>query len=271
MFKVLVVEDESLVRRALVSLTPWQDLGFEFCAEAENGSAALSLFMQHQPQVIITDIRMPVMDGLDFIQKVFDYVQKEACPEPEVIILTGYSEFEYARKALMLGVHEYVLKPVEEEILYDSLERAKQRLLDRQKEKERVQISLFEKIQSADSDDTGIAFNYVKESIALIENHYVLGITIEEAAQKLGISSGHLSRLFKQSTKLTFNEYVRNVRIEKAIALLKDQSIKIYEIADLVGYLDVKYFTQTFKKITGLTPSEYRYRFFQASQAIDTE
>jgi two-component system response regulator YesN len=164
-----------------------------------------------------------------------------------------------------------VLKPVEEEILYDSLERAKQRLLERQKEKERVQISLFEKIQSADSDDTGIAFNYVKESIALIENYYVLGITIEEAAQKLGISSGHLSRLFKQSTKLTFNEYVRNVRIEKAIALLKDQSIKIYEIADLVGYLDVKYFTQTFKKITGLTPSEYRYRFFQASQAIDTE
>lgn len=269
LLKVLLVEDEDLVRKALIQLTPWNDLGFELCGEAENGLIALNLFKELKPEIIISDIRMPVMDGIDFVKKAYEYVTKtkELCPE--FIILSGYSEFEYARRALMVGVQEYLLKPVDEEELYEALERAKKRYLGLKQEKEEREALLFEKIQQGADDEK--ALDYVEKAIVLIHEKYVLGITIEEAAKNLGLSAGHLSRLFKQRTKKTFNEYLRQIRIEKAISLLKNQNLKVYEIADLVGYLDEKYFTQTFKKLTGFTPSEYRCRFFQGNRAIEKE
>ena len=107
-------------------------------------------------------------------------------------------------------------------------------------------------------EQKGANARYVSQAIELITARYIGGITIEEAAEKLNISASYLSRLFKQETGYTFVDYLTYYRIKRAVELLKDPSVKVYEVADLVGYSDARYFSQIFRKLTGVTPKEFR-------------
>lgn len=110
--RVMVVEDEPMIRRGIIQVLPWNELDCEIVAEAENGMDGLEKARQFEPGLVISDIKMPKMDGLTMIEKL-----KKQNPQMEVILLTGFQEFEYAKKAIMYGVSDYVLKPVDQEEL----------------------------------------------------------------------------------------------------------------------------------------------------------
>ena len=261
MLKVIVLEDEPNLRKELVLFTPWQELGFLLAGEGENGKEGLDLIQKYNPDIVLTDIRMPEMDGLQMIQK----VQETMNSEPQWIIISGYTEFEYARKAMQLGVQEYLLKPVENQALEEALIKAKEAVYAKN------QQTKLNKIVDAQNQQALAFFrtygsnlqgkktvDYVKKAVEIIQERYIQGITIEETAEILKISTGYLSRLFRQETGYTFMDYLMYTRVTEAAKLLTKADSKIYEVADMVGYTDARYFSQVFKRVTGLTPREFK-------------
>ena len=115
MYKVLIVEDEDIIRKGLMFMVNWQQAGCVVAGEAADGLEGLEKIRETRPDIVIVDINMPVMDGLEMLEKSIQEYGYDA------IIVSGYSEFEYARKAITLGVTEYLLKPVNFNELYDAL------------------------------------------------------------------------------------------------------------------------------------------------------
>ena len=116
MLKVMIVDDEYYFREALKVSLDWEELGFTICAEAKNGNDALLKADELSPDIVLVDINMPVMDGLEFVKEI-----KNKGLDCKIVILTGHSEFQYAKQAVQLGVHNYLLKPVNEKELMESL------------------------------------------------------------------------------------------------------------------------------------------------------
>ncbi len=249
--KVLIVDDEKYVRSGIKNETDWGLIGCEVVGEAADGSAALELAMELKPDLVISDIKMPVMDGIAFTGKLL-----EKRPATKVIFLTAFSDFEYARQAVRLGVSDYLLKPFKD----GELEASIQRLLHLHpnapaslKDAEEEMIPLINKNE--------ISNRYIIEAIDYIEKHYPEeDFSVGKMAEALGVSDGHLSRLFKSETDMGINNYLTRYRIRKAMDHLKDVQVKVYEVAEKVGYQDIAYFSNTFKKLTGRTPSDYQLK-----------
>ncbi|WP_337405120.1 response regulator, partial [Suilimivivens sp.] len=126
MWKVMIVDDEKLICRLVKALVKWDELGMESVATADNALEALELLEEVRPDILITDIRMPGMDGLELIREV-----KKHCPEIEIIIISGYAHFEYAKNAIALGVGNYILKPINQEELNKTLLKIGERLKEK--------------------------------------------------------------------------------------------------------------------------------------------
>lgn len=255
MVKAIVLEDEPAVRRELTLLTPWDELGIVFSGEASNGIEGLELAERILPDMVLTDIRMPGMDGLAFAAEWDNRCREAGRQCCEFIIISGFSEFEYARTAMRIGISEYLLKPVEEADLRAALVRVRDRVIAHS-ERNRTERMFFSEYES--TGDRNPYAHHVEGAVRLIHERFISGLSVEEAATALGISAGHLSRIFRQETGYTFVDYLMYVRVKRAAELLRDPSVKIYEVADLVGYSDVRYFGQVFRKVTGLTPREFR-------------
>ncbi len=271
MLKCLVLEDEPLVRKELVLLTPWQSLSLVCSGDAGDGIEGLELADRIEPDIILTDIRMPGMDGLAFIEECNARRLRAGQPLPEYVIISGYSEFEYARSAIRLGVGEYLLKPVDEGELADALRRSAFRFAERLAGRASAQGG--ERVVFAEYGQPGPGGRdgYVEGALRLISERFIGGITIEDAAEVLGVSAGHLSRLFRQETGYTFGDYLMNVRVKRAMELLRDPVIRVYEVSDLVGYADSRYFSQVFRRVTGMNPREYRDSIIRVPPAISQE
>lgn len=123
MLRVFLVEDESIIRETLRDTVPWGQYGYTFAGEAGDGEMALPLIRQVKPDVLITDIRMPFMDGLALSELV-----RREYPEMKIIIISGYDDFEYARQAISIGVDQYLLKPITKKALLDVLEELKEKI-----------------------------------------------------------------------------------------------------------------------------------------------
>jgi two-component system response regulator YesN len=387
-YKVLIADDEEIIRSGLRSLVE-TDEDFMVVAMAEDGEVALNLAREYKPDLILADINMPFMNGLDFVEELL-----KDLPGVTVVIVTGYDDFTYVRKALQLGAKDYILKPIMEEPFYELLNKMKRVIASKfesgkyikwakgQIEKNRLalidkfmnewiytnpdEIEVREKMQylginlpesfmltlinmkesidsklseellnfaakniaeeviesailsftsrkgvlavlSADIEDDKIAeltdklketferilnvraeiawergrsfyemsevflnlenslrerteySTIVKESIALIEREYMeKELSLQSASDYLHISPQYLSRLFKAETGETFGSFLADFRAKKAIILLKDQELKIYEIAERCGYATQHYFSNAFKKETGMSPMDYR-------------
>jgi two-component system response regulator YesN len=117
--KAILVDDEVFARKGLIGLIPWAKLGYEIVAEAEDGEDAFALIGELRPDVVITDVRMPVLDGLQLIQKVREHGDKTT----KFIIISGYGDFKYAQQAVRFGVEDYLLKPIDEDELIETLTR----------------------------------------------------------------------------------------------------------------------------------------------------
>ncbi|NGM82061.1 response regulator [Paenibacillus sp. 7124] len=257
MFKVLLVEDEEMIRKGLRYTFDWLAAGCIVIGEAENGEAGLEQIRALKPDIVIVDVNMPLMNGISMIEQ---SVQEAVC---SYIILSGYDEFGLARQAIRLGVTEYLVKPLEQEQLLGALERAKQ------------QVELKKKydalIQAASESEEEIyaslmklpvgSSHYVSKMIEYVREHYADKISINDLVDRLGISAAYLNRKFKSETTYTFNDFLNRYRIQRAMDKLKSGEGKIYTIASDVGFRDYKYFIAIFKKYANCTPGQYQEQF----------
>ncbi|MCL6459817.1 MAG: response regulator [Gorillibacterium sp.] len=267
MFKLLIAEDVKTVRETLVHAIPWQKLGITLLGAVENGEEVLAWLDREEADLVLTDIGMPKMNGLELIE-----VLRVRKPEIRCIILSGLSEFEHARQAIKLQVLEYILKPIDPNEIEKVLSHA---VIELQREREeRRSLALVEQATKAKLPNlsevlpTGgwqenlkkkklveQVIQYVKEEFTRRE------LSLADVAASVGLSDKYLNLLFKEMTGQTINQSIIRLRMEEAARLLQDPLIKIYEICDQIGYVDQDHFRESFKKQFGLTPTEYRNRF----------
>ena len=248
MLKVLVVEDEELIRKGIVLAVDWAALDCVVVGEASNGEEALEAVERYHPSLIITDLKMPRMDGIEMLRRL-----REMGNHAYVIILTAYDSFSYAQSALRLGAVDFLLKPFHDGELEEAVTNLRRRMEAAPKESPQAQPAPMAGLKKGDKS------KYVMEAMSYIGGHYNdPNITVGTIAQSLGISEGHLSHLFKKETDYTLLNYLTRYRIHKSMELLRDCRRKIYEVAEQVGYKDITYFSATFKKVVGMSPSEYQ-------------
>lgn len=410
--KVLVAEDDFIVRQGIIQSLDWEAYGLTICAAVGNGEQGMKSAEECNPDIIITDIRMPIMDGLKFAEEM-----KALRPSVRIIILSGYDDFEYAKKAIHIGIYEYLLKPIDAEELLkcvcklrDEIEREREikklqedreellkenrpqiyeRLMKQvilpsfKKDKKELLEKLyqvgalfhgpkykavlleFQKIPLSDEGEgeeekSGfwervgriiseefsdgyetemfrasnfryvIILNYAaaseisEESCCLraaeklsgemgvrcaisrgsekdnmeeiylsyqdavkslreekekysvviigamefIERHYAEEISAKRIADELFITPNYFSRIFKTAVGMNFTDYLNEFRVRKAKILLSDMKYKVYQVAEMAGYQNYKYFNKVFKKYTGYSPKEYRNQFGKEQQTI---
>ena len=245
MYRVVLVDDERLIIRGLSTVVPWAELGCEVVGTAYDGNDGLELIRRIRPDIVLTDIRMPNMDGLTMLAAI-----RSEFPEIQMSVLTAYREFDYARQAITLGVCRYLLKPSNLEELKDAVRQMAARLDAAAKPAE----------ESGEDETVREAGNYlVKAALAYIREHCTeQHLSLGEVAEHVYVSQWHLSKLLNRETGQSFFDLLSGMRISRAKELLADPAIRIHEIAEKTGFSDVAHFSRSFKKITGCTPGEYR-------------
>lgn len=253
MHKVLIVEDEDIMRKGLMFMAKWQEVDCIVVGEAVNGQDGLEKIKIYQPDIVIVDINMPVMDGLEMLEKSIQEYGYDA------IIVSGYGEFEYARKGINLGVTEYLLKPIDYPKLYEAIRKIQVKRNANTNIKNAIrQIDVEKKkygILEYEERKTGN--RYVDLMIEIIHDKYSTRLTLNDISEQCQMSCTYLNVKFKDETGYTFNDYLNRYRIQKAVDLLRENQYKIYEIAEMVGFSDYKYFIKVFKKYIGCSPARF--------------
>ncbi|MCR1898462.1 response regulator [Irregularibacter muris] len=384
MIRVIIADDENRICKLIMKLIQWDEIGMIIVGTASNGVEALELIEKEKPDIAITDIRMPGYDGLQMIEKA-----KAINKDLEFIIISGYGQFEYAKKAIEYGVKDYLLKPINQEELLQALHKVKEDITKKRGQvalKEQYESSLnlrgknvrtsflnnaiesngkdstvnsleeicfdfskkfihrverldkegikkeilhlqgeisqsdiereecrslmheiariyyltmkSNKIEAGDTPEESkileeaidnsqsiedlfhVLIDHIDTSLTLlldkdragnlrqinqakkyIEENYMKNITLEDLGTHIGFNPSYFSSLFKKETGTSFIEYLSQIRMEKAKELLRESDLRIQDICLMVGYNDVKYFSKSFMKYTGLKPNEYRKIF----------
>ena len=243
MYKVLAADDEAYMQEALRELIRWDRLGCELLDVFGNGKELIGQMQEGAPDIVITDIRMPVADGLEVCKYVY-----ERCPETQVIILSAYSDFDYARAALRYSACDYVLKVSVLEELPRALKKAIENLERQGKELSGGQGD--ERWEDTDS--------LYGQMVHYVELNYLRKITLDEIAEYLHANRSYLSRLYKSRSGVNLFDDILRRRVEKAKEYMEYTDRKLYEIAVEVGFEDAGYFSKVFQKYTGMSPKEYR-------------
>lgn len=287
-YKIFIIDDEPMIIKGLQKLVPWEEIQCEVCGSAKNGEEGFQEITKLQPDIVISDIRMPKLSGLQMIDQL-----REVKEDMKFIILTGYRDFDYARKALELGVVKYLLKPTNIEDIKSAVLEAMMMLDEERSKVEDIQL-LREKIKSFKQSDVQIK-ELVKEqsggvnsstsdmieknqvgnnekeedgehkirylavqAIDFMKDHYQEKLDLQTVADNLFISTWYLCKVLKKEVDNSFVQLLNEIRISEAKRLLVETNYKIYEICEKVGYTDTPYFTKTFKKHIGMTPNQYR-------------
>lgn len=245
LFELMIVDDEEIVRNGLIKAVDWGSLGFYVKRTAENGLIALKMIKASPPHVILTDVRMPEMDGLELLKSV-----NQLYPKIRVVMLSAYDDFKYAQNAMKYDAKGYLLKPLEEQELTETFSK-----LFKELELNSENGSLVTKDDTIESDDSS---DLILKAKKYVYEHYVEKITLEMVSEFLHITPAYFSVLFKKITGQSFIDFVTHVKIEKSKEMLMNSIFRIREIALKVGYDDYTYFCKVFKKKESITPLEFR-------------
>jgi two-component system response regulator YesN len=237
-YNILIVDDESTTREALSCYIPWNSINCRVLGTAKNGREAVDIIKKGGVDVVITDIKMPLMSGIELANFVNEYDSRI-----KVIILTGYAEFEFAQAAIRSNVADYILKPISSEKVLGAVERV-------------TALSESERHQS----ETEKHNPTVGKALAFIKLHFQENLSLEDIAAKAATVPTNLSRLFNKEMHTGIPDYINSLRVEDAKKLMQNGNMAIYEIAEAEGYSDTAYFSKIFKKFTGQNPREWRNR-----------
>lgn len=254
MLRILIAEDEDIIRKGLVYTVDWLSMDCVVVAEAANGREGLEKILEYRPDVVIADICMPYLDGIEMIRQASESVKFVS------ILLTSYAEFDYARRAIDARVRKYLLKPVDEEKLAQLMEKiageiAAGRQAEHRKsqaEPEGVLLNL-EDYMDLDRSENG----YVSQALERIRTGYAGKLSVESISEELGVSASYLSRKFKEVTGQTFLDFLNRYRVQQAAALLGTGKYRISEISEATGFSDYKHFCAVFKKYTSKSPTKF--------------
>ena len=239
MYSIMIVEDEYLVRQGISSLVDFKKFNMQVIGEAENGLEAWEKIQAECPDIVLTDINMPQMNGIKLAQ-----LAREQYPQLHIIFLTGYDDFDYALSAVKLGADDYLLKPFSREDVEAMLIKVKEKL-----DKEKKQQQVHELVEKAEFSDLEQA---IHDRLADTE------LSLKSLSFQLGFNSSYLSVLIKKELGLPFQDYLIQERMKRAKLLLLTTDLKVYEIAEQVGFEDMNYFSQRFKQIVGVTPRQFK-------------
>jgi len=397
MWKLVVADDEPKIRRGIESILDWHELNVDIVGEAEDGEIALEVIKEKKPHIILLDINMPFLNGLNLLQKLKDINNKSI-----VIIISGYDDFSYAQRALQFDVFDYILKPVNKKSMEEIIRKAIYKLNEIKKENNYVEwinkqltenmdalkktffsewlnnklsdeevleemeffnidfgknigitvVKLVDKLNIEiidkkwntellkfaisnllndkfkqsnskfifDDDKKNIIvvnkiddmskwitvgneleveiYKYLKCNVIIEqanvssgilkikdvylkivnsvnekkkcspmvllaikyigENYYLNDLNINDISDKLEVTSSYLSKLLKKETGVSFIDYLTNIRVKKAMYIMEDPTVKIYDVAELVGYSNQHYFCRAFKRVVGFSPTEYK-------------
>lgn len=232
MIKVLLVEDEINTRNLMKIIVNWEEYHMKITGEASNGREALFCMEKEVPDLVVTDIRMPIMDGIALAEEIM-----KRFPAVKVIIVTAYDDFTYAQKALRAGALDFILKPLKRQEVKDALLRVG-RQFEGDKEENR---DVMEQIR-----------DYLEENYA----DSTLSLSI--VAEKFYLNPSYLSRTFRKRMDITLVEYLNKVRIRHACDYLRTGDWKGYEVAERVGIPNPDYFGRCFRKYMGMSVNDYR-------------
>lgn len=256
MYRLLIVDDEEEIREGLASYFPWEEVGFRVVATAANGQEAFQTILHGGIDVALTDVRMPVMTGIELAQAVFRQRLRVT-----VVFLSAFRDFEYAQKAIQFGVKRYVLKPTDyREITSVFLE---------------IKQDLDKGVSPDGEENSGVAPHakplrteaVVNAVRAYVQRDYSRA-TLEGAAGVAHLNAFYLSRLFKRATGEPFNEFLMRVKMQKAAELLQDIGYTTHQVSEMVGYSSPKNFSRSFKRHFGVSPREYKRS--SASESAET-
>lgn len=246
MLKIVIVEDEEIIRRGLICTIDWLSMGAAVVGDAPDGLAALTVIKNTNPDVVLTDIKMPKMGGLELARKLQAENRKI-----QIVLLTSYADFSYAQEAVRLGVKDYLLKPIDEQELATTLARLSP--LTDEVAKDKINIAkLNELLPTYKSGNP-----YVRQVLADIKRGYQNKISLEEIAAREQVSVSYLSRKLKEETGHTFGTILTQFRLQKSIELLGTGKWRVYEVAEKCGFSDYKNFCQVFKKYLATSPRAF--------------
>jgi two-component system response regulator YesN len=248
MYKLLIVEDDYQIRMGLSTYFPWTDIGFEMVGSFENGRLALDYITINHVDIILSDIRMPVMNGIELAAELDRRHSKIV-----IVFLSAYEDFTYAQQALNLGVKNYIVKSTKFDDLVIVFRKIK-------KELDAKSIDPFINIQAQQSLNADLRQEdplKIKRIKTFIEENY-LDVSLVSTADEIKMNQNYLSRFFKEKTGVNFIDYVMEVKMKKAAELLVQQDYKLYQISEMVGYSNVKNFSRAFKNYFHVSPGEYK-------------
>ncbi|MBT2289692.1 helix-turn-helix domain-containing protein [Paenibacillus albidus] len=254
MYSVYLVEDEIFAKDMVKHLIAWEKYGFTISGEFANGAEAEKAMDKQLPDIVITDIVMPVLDGVELLRR-----SREAGWDSQFIMLTCMSEFTYAQQALELGAIGYVLKlSLRPERLIALLDKARAELEQRDKWRKLSTISDTALLAADRTAGGRTGHPQIDRIVDYISEHYRRDLTLGELARLVNMEQTYVSNLFKKKTGLTLTNFTQKVRIEAAVHQLLHTSLPVSAIAFECGFSNDNYFNKVFKRWTGKTPSDFR-------------
>lgn len=242
-YTVAIIEDEKITLDELLLTIPWQEIGLEVIGTASDGIKGEELITREAPDIVLTDIRLPGQDGLSMLSK---------SSAEYAIILSGHTDFAYTKRAIQLGVVNYLEKPVDDDELIDTLKKIVSELSENNKV-----------IHDQDNPKkiklpTEVGNHLIALALEYIESNYNKPIGLTEISEYTRTSENHLSTLFREVTGINFLQYLNSYRINKAIDLLMNDNMNISEVAECCGFPTPSYFTKIFKRLVGIAPRQFR-------------
>lgn len=245
-YRVIVAEDENLIAKNIARHIEAENQTFKVIGMYSNGEDAFNAVKEQLPDVVFTDISMPVMTGLELAAKIHESFSHIKC-----VILTGYADFEYAKEALHYDVEDYLLKPLN----MDELRKVLKNL--------ELSLPAIKGVLSSDTKGDLSDSNYSAEEIVIlvkeyVQKNYAKELDLNSIADALGFSSSYLTKVFNKVEQTTPSKYIRNYRMGIAKQFLLDKDMTIAQVAECVGYNDPFHFSKSFKQTYGVSPTEVR-------------
>ncbi|OQB25140.1 MAG: putative response regulatory protein [Firmicutes bacterium ADurb.Bin182] len=252
MYKVVIIDDEEIIVQGLMRVIDWERFNCRVVAAAYDADSGTQAILRHMPDILLTDIKMPGMNGLAMLAGV-----KSEFPNMQVTVLTGYRDFSFAQEAIRLGVSRFLLKPSK----MDEIEEALNVMIEKLDKiyHPPKESKAGEQTEDDDGHDQDVAASFiVRQALSFIQEHYPEKLSLQETANNCYVSQWHLSKLLNKHTGQSFYDILNGCRIKEAKRLLKDPSLRITDICEIVGYTDSAHFARIFKKLTGMSANEYR-------------
>lgn len=247
MNRILIAEDEKMVRYGIHVMIENSEVPFQEIDECHNGKEAVDYLQKYRYDLVLTDIRMPFMDGIELSAWILQNLEQDN--RPFIIAISGYSEFEYAKGMLEAGAISYILKPIDRKEINRALWKAEEIIRERGGDTP---------AEVNGNEMTYINRKKMQQAVDYIRKNYERPIDMAEVSNQISMNYTMFSSLFKQYTDMNFTAYLRKIRIEKAKKLLRNTDKKLNEVCRSVGFEDASRFTKIFREETGMTPRAYR-------------